>query len=454
MANPRAVDCRTRLRLRSRRPLAALAMAGALFGGVVSVYELRPIQADLIKLKHGGELRGQVVPENKSLKPADAAKAAGEARPPGLLTVESTTGAVIEIERDSVEFVTPRMPLIEEYESLDRRTPRTPDDRWQLAEWCRKRGLAPARQEQLELIVELDPDHAAAHRALGHEWQNGSWIDRDELMAARGLVKHKNRYITPEELALLEQSDADRRSEREWFTKLRIWTTWLNGGGQRAADGMQELRSIDDPSAGAAIQRYLLNDRNPEMRLLGLDVLAGINSSRTVGYHVKRAIHDERADVRQHALATIPANQHLAAARVLAKELKSSDNVAVRRAASALSLFGNAESVPPLIDALVTTHSVKVAAPAGNMGISVTGDGNFAGNNVGVTPEVAGMLMLNGGEVVNVGPAPPMRVVTVRRPIRNPEVLETLEKLTGGQNCGYDKRMWKLWWGAQKHAGK
>ena len=170
---------------------------------------------DLIKLKNGGELRGQI-----------RGGTAGFRADP--LVIETLTGGVVSVARKDTQFVTKRPLKVEVYETRAKKTPRTLEAQWKLAEWCRQESLSQQRKTHLRVILELEPDHRTARLALGYSKYDGKWMTRDEWNKSRGLVKYKGRYITPEELALLKGNEKVLAREREWFRKVRLWKRWLS----------------------------------------------------------------------------------------------------------------------------------------------------------------------------------------------------------------------------------
>ena len=202
-------------------------------------------QADLVRLKNGGEVRGALV------------KGSDKTRDPEL-TIVSFTGATITVSRSEVDSVQMRSPVVEEYVTRSREIPHTIEAHQQLADWCSSRQLKSQRVEQLELLLELDPENEVIHRTLGHIRHNGEWMSREEAMAKQGYVLHKGKYITHLELELLEQTGAERAAEQVWYPKVKQWTGWLGGRDpRRIAEGLQNLRAIDDPDAVAALWNYL-----------------------------------------------------------------------------------------------------------------------------------------------------------------------------------------------------
>ena len=81
------------------------------------------LYADVIRLKNGGEIRGEM----------DRARAAAEEEP---LEIVSLSGVRLRVAREDVEFFVFRSPRIEEFESRSRQAEMTVEDQWALAQWC------------------------------------------------------------------------------------------------------------------------------------------------------------------------------------------------------------------------------------------------------------------------------------------------------------------------------
>jgi len=236
--------------------------------------------ADLVKLNNGGELRGKVV-----RAPGDAAAK--------VVTIETLTGALVKVSRADIRFVTYRRQIVEAYDTRARATADTLDDQWALAEWCRTNGLSTERKTHLQRIVEIDPDHEAARRVLRHVQYKGEWMPKDDAMAAKGYVKYKNRYITSQELELIEKTSAERELERGWFKNVRSWAGWLGGrhAGRRKT-ALEQLRAVRDPHAVAALKQFLGDSEHRVIRGLYVDILGQIPGSGPVGPLLTVSIED------------------------------------------------------------------------------------------------------------------------------------------------------------------
>lgn len=403
-------------------------------------------RADLVRLKSGGEIRGQV--DRKSSGPSSST-----------VVIETLSGATIVIDRAQVQFVSRRPLLVEEYETLARRTPDTVKDQWQLAEWCRKSGLRNQRETHLTRVVEIDPAHEEAHQALGHTLHDGVWMTRDELMTSQGYVKYKGKYITQQELDLHEKTRAEIEAEREWFGKVRLWHGWITGrNDDRRVQGLEELKKIDEPAAVVALSKTFADETNPALRAIYLQILEGIPGDRAVPAIVRQSLHDVDNELRYRALNALKPEQHSIAAPYYVRELRNDQNPIVCRAGQALARVGDESCIPKLIEALVTTHKYKVSIPEkkGSLTMGTNGAFSLGGGSAGnmlVPPELAAMIA--SGQVppsaLSQGTGPPerVRVVTIKYDHQNAEVLATLQRMTG-ESFGYEERTWNLWWTAKK----
>ncbi len=428
-----------------RRPLRRLLFAVA---AIVPFGVTAPVQADLIKLSNGGELRGRII------RNASTARSSPES-----IQLETLTGATVVVHQSQTQFVTMRSLAVEEYESRARRGADTLEAHWELSEWCRQKALTKQREIHLLKVVEHDVHHEKAQTALGRVWHEGAWIDRDELMATQGYVKYKGRYITTQELDVLQKTSAELEQEREWFQKVRLWHGWMTGRHEeRSRQGFVALQHIDDPHAAPALIRFLCEDSRRDIRMLGVTILSKLSGSKAVAGLVKLTLFDADPEVRYASLNGIAPENFEYAQPAFIKELRSEYNAVLCRAAAALGRVGDERAIAPLIDALITIHRYNV--PSNELPgetYSYRTDGSF-GSATSLPPEVElamrtgqlpqGAIVLDGSKSTNV----PKKMVLVKVNHWNQDVLGTLQKITK-RDFGYDKRTWHLWWAAEKSSG-
>mgnify|MGYP002623816553 CR=1 FL=1 len=424
------------MRVREFRPIA-----------IVTILLVSPAvptaMADLIRLNQGGEIRGEIL-RDQSVTDEH-------------ISVRTLIGGRIIVPKSEVSFLTHRSRSVEEFEVQLRRLPPDVDSHWKLADWAIAHRLPDERKRVLERIIELAPDDEQAHDGLGHIRYKGEWTTLDAKMRDQGYVLHKGKYITPQELELLEKSASEREMEREWFRQIRLWYGWLNGRDRdRQAEGLQRLRQIREPAALPALTNFLLADNNPNVRGLYISIASEMPGFDPVKQLVTISLQDSDPKLRSLAFEGLDDEQRKSAVGMFVDALKHPTNIVVRRAATAIKEIDDDRVIPQLIEALVTTHRYHVQVTESPT-FSFNAGGGFGNPNaVPLPPDVE--MQLRTGQLpygVNVQRAPlpgdelRTRSVPIQRHEQNPEVLAALVHFTG-QNHGYDKRTWRLWWASRQ----
>ncbi|WP_437204529.1 HEAT repeat domain-containing protein [Planctomicrobium sp. SH664] len=415
--------------------------------GLLAVAFAFPGQArgDVARLKSGGEIRGELVSTESQSGP---------------VSLKTRSGAIITVDRSTVEFVKRRTPVVEDYITRSRQIENTIEAHLELAEWCRTQHLTAERKEQLEAVLDLDSDHAEARRSLGYEKHFGRWLTRDDLMTERGYVKHKGKWITRQEFDHIEKTDQQRSAELVWYPKVRLWLGWATGNhpGKRS-EGLSELQQIRDPSAVAAMTSAMADHADRNVRLLYIRTLGEISGRTPIPPLVDRCLFDSDESVRRAAAETLTREDYPFALPFLVKALRHESNPVVCRAALVLSQIGDRQAVSPLIGALVTAHTLQMEVPDSNPISIGTVNGQTRMINPGLVSgsipyDVAALAragQLPYGYTVTTDPHIPVRtkLVSVRVEVRNEPVLTALQTLTG-KNLGYNERDWQVWWAVQK----
>ena len=373
--------------------------------------------ADVFVLAGGGRVTGEL--ENKDESPRER------------FIIRTASGGRLTLEASQVKRVIQPRAEESEYEAIRPGYPDTVEGQWALAEWCRQRRLTPQRTTHLNRIIELDPDHAAARRALGYHQTGGRWVTRKQLMAERGYIYHKGRYRTPQEIEILEQRRKTDVAEKEWYGKLKRWRGWL--GGEKDGRGRAEILGINDPHAIEALTRALRDDPVAGNRQLYVEALARVGTPDAVMALAKTSIADPVADVRLTCLDHIEQVKRPDVTAYYVGKLRDKNNDVVNLAAVGLRRVKDPSAVGPLIDALVTTHKFKVGKPGGPGGMTTT---------FGTGPGGSGAP---GGGGLSMGGGPKIYAVSMR----NQAVLDALVAITR-QNFSFDQQAWKYWLASQR----
>ena len=402
--------------------------------------------ADLVRLKNGGELRGSLAKQSPAAPEAD-------------VTIVSLSGATVTVPRAEIESIQVRSPLMEEYITRSREIPHTAEAHQQLADWCASKQMRAQREEQLELLLELQPDNEQIHRVLGHVQYEGQWMSRDDAMTKQGFVKHKGKWITLLEMELLGKTEAERAAEQVWYPKVKQWVTWISGrDARRVHEGVTQLRAIRDPDAVSALWNYLGQNPNADYRRLFVEVAGEAKGLKPVRRLSQCLLNESNQAIFELALGTIDEDQKVEVIKYCLPGLKDASNDIVQRAAIVVGKFGDERVIPDLIDALITSHRYKVQVPDTSnqysFGVSANGTPSMlAPGTISNVPNDIEMLYRLGqlpyGYDIKSSVPQRMRTVTVKADLRNSEVLSALKQITQ-KDFGYDQHEWQRWWAVQK----
>ncbi len=303
--------------------------------------------------------------------------------------------------------------------------PDTPEGQWQLAEWCRQQLLFDERRSHLKRVIELDPNHNYARRALGFQFLDGAWITQADFRRQEGYELYKGKWRTPQEIEILEEQARLDQAHKDWLKMLRRYRAELDDPA-RARLGMESLGGVKDPIAVRPIVALMTRERSRRVKMLYVDVLAGIDSADAVAALVERVLYDPDEEMFHYCLARLIDRQPPRLADPLITALKNKNNATVNRAAAALGRIGDSEAIGPLIDALTTTHTHYIP---------------------GRNPDSTTATFSGGQHSVSQGGSPQIIV----RHVRNQPVLDALNKLTG-TNFDFDQQGWRYWHAQEKKA--
>ncbi|MEM9702437.1 MAG: hypothetical protein AAF907_08340, partial [Planctomycetota bacterium] len=277
----------------------------------IAVFGAKSASADVVVLKSGGEVRGELVGEPDR----------GES-----VVIRTRSGASVEIARADVRSWEYRDAGREAFERRFDRTPATPDAWWELAEWALQNRLRSERTRALRELVKLDPKHEEAHLALGHKLDRGEWLTPMEWRRRNGLVLYGRRAVSPEEKALLEAADARDEAEKAWFRQVRQWSKAL-GDPSRAGSARAEIVQLTDPTAIPALQEFFSDSTDVRLRMLYVQTLGRMPATEPVRALAVQAMGDVDQLVRDEAI------------RGLAEETAPHDGPARAGAAQSLLRF-------------------------------------------------------------------------------------------------------------------
>jgi hypothetical protein len=239
-------------------------------------------RAEVFVLTSGGRISGELLNRQENPRKQYLVKVAGE----GQITLAAS----------QVEHVLNRRPEEEEYDKIRPAYPDTIEGQWALAEWCRQQKLPVERETHLKRIIELDPNHAGARRALGYVQIEGQWTTQDALMIERGYKRYKNRWMLQQQIDLIEDKAKLENAQQEWFQNIKRWRGWL--GSDRDEQARENFHNIADPLAVKALIAGLRDDASAPIRLIYVEALAKINTPEAARALAIASIEDPVDEVR------------------------------------------------------------------------------------------------------------------------------------------------------------
>lgn len=344
--------------------------------------------------------------------------------PRSQLVIESAYGQIV-LPRDRVGRVVNESPGEAEYRRRAPSVSDTVEAQLALAMWCRDNGVSDGMRRHLRRVLELAPDHAEARTLLGFQQVDGQWLTRDDVLAARGLVRWQGEYRTRQEVALLEHQAKQEAQALEWRKQLARWRDDLTGRNPEAARTAEAaFESLREPSAASELLALLADERNLIVRRLLVRTVGQIGTPECLAALVSIALGEPDGELRAEALDYLVADSRPGLTVPFVNALRADDSRVINHAGYALSRLGSAATLEPLIDALVTTHRRKVGNDSGGQGYSLNA--------------ASGTTSFGGG-----GPQ------IVERQQRNARVLGALVSLTG-ENYLYDEDAWRRWLASQQ----
>jgi hypothetical protein len=369
-------------------------------------------RGDVFHLANGAQIRGHWVNRDE--------------RSTTLMVIDTAVGIRVTLQPSQIVRTESEHPKIHQYDEAAPKFRDTVEDQWRLAEWCRTNHLTEYRARHLRRIVELDPQHEAAWHGLGYSQLGGRWILRKEFLQEQGYLLYRGRWRLSQEIEVLESRRKIELAAKEWLSKLKIWRAQIRRG--HSIDAVRNIRAIRSPDAVPALAFQLAREKSRPIRLLYVDILGQIDDHRATKVLVSVCLDNPDIEVFHASLEEVLPRKSPAVMKLLVKALRNDDNRRVNRAAHALGRLNDPTTIVPLIDALVTEHTVRNPSFAGRSpGATTTGIVYGPNDDIG-TP------IASFGEPKH---------VRVRVP--NHQALAALVEIGGGVSFGFDQQAWLAW---------
>jgi len=386
---------------------------------LVLMLSASPAGAESFLLKTGGQIDGELL--NPKRNAADP------------YLVKTTTGMRVSLSRETVAKVVAVREAELEYERLLPKVAHTSAGHWEMAEWCREHGLRPQREQQLQLVLSLEPDHEQAHLALGHSRLGGKWQKMEDYMKAQGYLKHEGQWRTRQDVEIALAREEAEAEVIKWRKQIKnIWLGWI--GKKREAEALTNLRQIRDPHAAPTLIEVLeQKGTSRELKMLVIDVLSELKGNPAEGTFVKLFMTDSDQGVRDACLDHLVRTKSKWAVHQFMAVIKDKKSMptAINQAAVGLGRLKDPIATPALIDVLETTHEVLVTP-----GQSPQGLGPLS-SSFGSDPSNPA----SGG--FSAGAAKPVKKKVT---VTNDQVLAALTTLHPGVNFRFNEDAWRDWY--------
>ena len=373
---------------------------------------------DVLILKNGGKLQGQfLVPPKEDDLVYKFRAAEG-------IEVQIACSEVKAIEK----MATPSAS--EEYEKQKAMTKDDVEGNLALAQWCSENEMYNQKRAHFERVLELDPDNPVARRGLGFKKMlDGEWRTSNEEMEEQGKVKFKGHVISRQEKELLEKQRAEKIKINKMTSDVKKWVKKL---GTRSEDeALAELEGLRDPIAVPGLLQAYSSEKRPLVRKILIKCLGRIGNQEALVALLQISVDEKIEELRLSALDELKPHKSPGVTEYYISRLspQKSTHEQLNYAAYALGVLEDSSAIPALIQALETTHKYQVQM----------------GNSNGQTSAGAGRSSSGGG---GIGFGAGSKTITISKPMQNPEVLESLKKLTG-VNFSYDQPQWIRWYQQQ-----
>lgn len=320
-------------------------------------------QMDTISLKNGGIIQGKVV-------------SSGNTTDPSLRTIELPDGGSLVLSADAIRQNSSLNANREKYLLSAPLTEDTVDDHLKIAKWCRENGLAEESQKHLKRVIELDPDHAEAHKLLQHVKEGGIWMSPKERLELRGFVRYGGQNLTAQEVELEKKRDEMKKEMIRLKKEIRQNYQGVRSGNLQAQTAMKSIKS---PLALLPLKEILDKESNQTLRIFLVQIIGGLGTIAAMNIMGEIALRDPDHEVRMVALEQIK-KKIIAIPGAVAyfeRALLSINNEEVNRAGIALGFLGSEKAIPDLINALITEHKRVEVVGSGQTGASFGSDGRL-----------------------------------------------------------------------------
>lgn len=214
-------------------------------------------------------------------------------------------------------------------------------------------GLGEFAREEYAAVLEVEPDHPAARRALGYERVGDRWMTVAEVRRKNGLVLYQGRWLLAAEVDVLAR--AKRRVAIKDVPLVTAMKTAAKSPALREA--AEERIAKASPVDRVEAARALLVHHDPDVRRWSCRELEKLGDESALRTLIAVSVRDSNPGVRAAAVRAAATFGNDDVAIPLIRELGSDHPTFVANAARSLAMLGDVRAVGYLIKRIVSHGS-------------------------------------------------------------------------------------------------
>jgi hypothetical protein len=307
------------------------------------------------------------------------------------------------------------------------------EGRLKLARWCLEKKMSKEAADEYRKVIAVAPDQEEARLGAGFRKLGDQWVGEEAFFAAKGLVRHKGRWVTPEERDLDVAIEEQKDLEKALADKIRVQLERMKSGDAKKRDeAAAELERIDDKNK---VKAYVaaVSSLSEHVRRLVFAELGRMKELSAAKPLVRRSLWDPEEDLRASALAALKAIAHPDTALFHVPFLSEESVSARTRCADQMAAFRDRRVAPVLVEAL--ENSLETEKAAQQYGEQMTAMMNRQ------------MVLRDGSRitlptVVRIRPDFTDKAMKAKLDAEQASILSTLSAITG-ENHGEDVPRWR-----------
>jgi hypothetical protein len=235
----------------SRLPLAILALVALV---------AHPLRADEVRVSDGRKLVGRIVADQD-----------------GELTILTYKDGPIVVPVADVKAAKKSANLYDDYDAKAKDVEDSAQARFELGEWCKRKGLLWQAREEWRKAIDLDPDHEAARKALGDRKGKDGWVTFEEQQQAKGLEWFEGKWLKPADIDRIRHArhpnygwvltaaykdDADRKFLESWAERAKKASAFM----WELTEGQLYIKQITVTDKGGPADFTIVNQDQMKIR--------------------------------------------------------------------------------------------------------------------------------------------------------------------------------------------